>query len=96
VTASVQAAGLPRATIAWVALGWLGYAILPWYGLDGASLDLLTGLFGQPASPAASGLVAGLKGAWWLLPIVLPLLLALWPAYDRASRSAWAAGPRTA
>jgi iron(III) transport system permease protein len=85
VTSSLQAAGLPRATLVWIALGWIGYAVLPWYGLEGASFDLLTGLFGQPASPAASGLVTGLKGAWWLLPIGLPLLVTLWPAYDRTS-----------
>jgi iron(III) transport system permease protein len=67
VSTDARKAGLPRATIVWIALGWIGYAVLPWYGLEGASFDLLTGLFGEPASPAASGLVAGLKGAWWPL-----------------------------
>jgi iron(III) transport system permease protein len=69
-------AGLPGATLIWVALGWIGYAVLPWYGLDGASFTPLTGA-------AASGLTAGLSGAWWLLPVAVPLLAAAFAALPR-------------
>ena len=53
----------------WLALGWIGFAFLPWY------LDPAYG-FG----PAASGLALGLSERRpWLLPLTLPLLLGLIP-----------------
>jgi iron(III) transport system permease protein len=67
----------------WLALGWLGFAILPWYFGDGL-------LFG----PAASGLLLSLKGERpWLLPLILPLLLPLVPVVrpsrNRAATATW-------
>ncbi len=51
---------LSSATIIWIVLGWVGYAVLPWYSADsGVAADLVAG----------SGLVQGLRGAWWLIPI---------------------------
>jgi iron(III) transport system permease protein len=61
---------MARSAVIWVVLGWVGYAALPWYGLQN---DLLSELV------AGSGLVLGLRGAWWLLPIALPLFAALRP-----------------
>ncbi len=60
---------MPRATAVWIALGWVGYAGLPWYGFGSADPNIVEG----------SGLVLGLSGAWWLLPLLLPLLLAVLP-----------------
>jgi iron(III) transport system permease protein len=64
-------------------LGWLGYAALPWYRLE---RDLLEELV------AGSGLLHGLTGTWWLLPIALPLLAALRPLAKPDERAgAWLA-----
>jgi iron(III) transport system permease protein len=52
---------------AWVLLGWIGYALLPWY--------LVPDLADYPLGQSGSALVLGLIGrAWWLLPIALPLM----------------------
>jgi iron(III) transport system permease protein len=79
--APAHQAGLPRATLIWVALGWIGYAVLPWYGFDGASFNPFSG-------PGASGLAAGLSGRWWLLPPALPLMMAAWAAVPARSGEA--------
>ena len=50
----------PRTLVVWLAAGWAGLLILPWYGLD------------DGISPPA--LFAGRP---WLLPLALPLLLAV-------------------
>ncbi|MBF9235038.1 ABC transporter permease [Microvirga alba] len=78
---------MSRATLGWVVLGWIGYALLPWYGFDSAAIpsfsDYVVG---------GSGLVLGLRGgAWWLLPIIAPLLMALRPTFasSRHSDSDW-------
>jgi iron(III) transport system permease protein len=56
------------ATQVWLALGWLGYALLPWYLVAG------------PSFFAGSGLALGVTGeGWWLLPIVAPLIAASRP-----------------
>ncbi|MET0744047.1 MAG: iron ABC transporter permease [Microvirga sp.] len=77
-----QPPALARATLAWIIVGWIGFAILPWYGGDTASnpsgLNVVAG----------SGLVLGLGGAWWLLPIVVPLLAATRPIFGAARDSA--------
>ncbi|MGO4704858.1 ABC transporter permease [Microvirga sp. 2MCAF38] len=65
---------MSRATLGWIILGWIGYALLPWYGFDSTATPTLAEYF-----VGGSGLVLGLKGAWWLLPILTPLLIALRP-----------------
>jgi iron(III) transport system permease protein len=72
---------MTRATLGWILLGFAGYALLPWYGLDGADLTFGDYLVG------GSGLVRGSTGAWWLLPIAVPLLMAMRPALGSARRS---------
>ena len=58
-----------RTAQVWLALGWIGYAVLPWH--------LTGGLLGDLFGDAGSGLGLGLSGrAWWLLPFVLPFALA--------------------
>jgi iron(III) transport system permease protein len=81
------AATLPRATLAWIALGWIAFAVLPWYIADGAGAHALAWL----VDPARSGLVSGLAGAPWLLPLAVPLILALRPAFRSTGLDA--AGP---
>jgi iron(III) transport system permease protein len=77
---------MPRATLGWIVLGWIGFVLLPWYGFDrGAAPGFGDYIVGQ------SGLLNGLRGAWWLLPILAPLLIALRPVFssDRRSDSDW-------
>jgi iron(III) transport system permease protein len=77
---------MSRATLGWIVLGWIGFAILPWYGFDRAAAPTITDYI-----MGGSGLVRGLKGAWWLLPILAPLLVSLRPAAlpSRADNSTW-------
>ncbi|RDJ21419.1 iron ABC transporter permease [Bosea caraganae] len=58
-------------------LGWLGYAIIPWYLPDGMSLTEFGWLAGYPFGKAGSALALALSGtAPWLLPIGALLVLA--------------------
>jgi iron(III) transport system permease protein len=79
------AAALSRSTIAWIALAWAAFLLLPWYiGGDGGALLSLV-------NPARSGLVLGASGAVWLLPLLVPLLVAARPLVGPLSRDE--AGP---
>src|SRR4051812_26342047 len=60
--------------LGWIVLGWIGYVLLPWYGFDSAAHPSV----GDYVF-AGSGLMRGITGAWWLLPILVPLLVALRP-----------------
>lgn len=58
-------------------LGWLGYAIIPWYLPDGISLTQFGWLAEYPFGKAGSALALALSGtAPWLLPIGVLLLVA--------------------
>src|ERR1700757_4286008 len=58
-----------KSALFWLALGWIGFAILPWY-LDDGLLSV----------PATSGLMLAIANArFWLLPLGLPLLLGFVP-----------------
>jgi iron(III) transport system permease protein len=65
---------MSRATLGWIVLGWVGFALLPWYGFDRAAVPILADYF-----VSGSALIHGLRGAWWLLPILAPLCIALVP-----------------
>lgn len=65
---------MSRATLGWIVLGWVGFALLPWYGFDRAAVPTLADYF-----VSGSALIQGLSGVWWLLPILAPLCLALVP-----------------
>jgi iron(III) transport system permease protein len=67
-----------RVARAWVGLAWIGYAVLPWY--------LVADLAAYPFGEAGSALVLGLTGRWWLLPFLVPLILATLPLLPRATR----------
>src|SRR5688572_26350311 len=79
-----------RATLLWVAVALVGYALLPWHWTAG--LDLFDWL-GRVTTPGSgSGLYLALTGEWWLLPLLIPLALAarvLLPAQDRLTFSHW-------
>src|SRR5437879_5890516 len=53
---------MDRAVKIWLALGWIGFAVLPWYLADSSGSGLMLGIAG---------------GRPWLLPLALPLLFAL-------------------
>ncbi|MBM3478934.1 MAG: iron ABC transporter permease [Alphaproteobacteria bacterium] len=57
----------------WLAAGWVGFALLPWYGLeDGITRTPVRSWLGDEAG---TGLVqALLHGRWWLLPLAASLL----------------------
>lgn len=58
-------------------LGWLGYAIIPWYLPEGVSLTGFGWLTGYPLGKAGTALALGLSGAApWLLPLGALLLVA--------------------
>ncbi len=77
---------MSRATLGWIVLGWVGFALLPWYGFDRTAVPTLTDYI-----VGGSALVHGLKGAWWLLPVLVPLLMSLRPAAlpSRKDNSTW-------
>jgi len=52
----------------WLAAGWAGFALLPWYGLeDGITRTPVRFWLGDEAG---TGLVQALMhGRWWLLPL---------------------------
>jgi iron(III) transport system permease protein len=67
----------------WLALGWVGFALLPWYLGDGF----------DAFDPARSALMLSFTGERpWLSPFIAPLLLGvipLGPGRDRTSGGAW-------
>jgi iron(III) transport system permease protein len=80
---------MSRATLGWIVLGWAGFVLLPWYGFERAASPTLADYV-----VGGSALVHGLKGVWWLLPILAPLLMALRPALSssRDHDSPWLIG----
>ncbi len=67
---------MTRNTALWLGLGWLGYVILPWYGLEGGHFLTLGWLLDYPSPATAGGLLQGLfYGRWWLLPVAAPLAI---------------------
>jgi iron(III) transport system permease protein len=79
-------------------LGWLGFALLPWYLVEGMSLASFGWLVGYPFGRAGSALVLALSGqAPWLLPVGAALTAATAMVASRdAGRTAavlvWAGG----
>ncbi|MHB2169418.1 ABC transporter permease [Alsobacter sp. R-9] len=65
-----RAEALPLALLALAA-----YCLLPWYWLDFSGGAPALGSW--PSGAAGPALVLGFRGAWWLLPILLPLGLTL-------------------
>ncbi|MFC1457351.1 ABC transporter permease [Microvirga arabica] len=65
---------MSRATLGWIVLSWVGFALLPWYGFERSASPTIADYF-----VSGSALVHGMRGAWWLLPILVPLGMALVP-----------------
>ena len=75
---------MPVAILTWLGIGWIGFLLLPWYGLeDGITRTPLRYYLGDEAGP---GLIqAALHAKWWLWPVAAALalpLLALRPNSD--------------
>ena len=83
---------LERTVVLWLAIGWIGYAILPWYAIDGGfwSFDWLIDDWPLDDDAAPALLQAAFFGKWWLWPIILPLLAPLALAGRRRSDPAFA------
>ncbi|MGO4286552.1 ABC transporter permease [Bosea sp. TAB14] len=58
-------------------IGWIGYALMPWYLVEGMGLTDLGWLAGYPFGKAGSALALALSGeAPWLLPVGIALAVA--------------------
>ncbi|MHB9474231.1 ABC transporter permease [Mesorhizobium sp. W016] len=64
-----------RSALAWVMAAWASFVLLPWYKVEGGFLSFEW--LAQPAD-ATPAIMLALGGRPWLLPLVLPLLLASW------------------
>ena len=76
---------MTRAAAFWLALGWIGYLVLPWYILDDSIWSFTWLLDGYPFDgDAAAGLIqATFYGKVWLTPVVIFLIAPL-AVLDRA------------
>jgi iron(III) transport system permease protein len=74
-----EGAGFHPVVVLWMIAGWVGFAVLPWYGIDDNVFTLSWLLDGWPldedVAPAAFLAATGRK--LWLAPLVLFLLLPL-------------------
>ena len=81
---------LDRNVALWTCAGWVGYALLPWYGVDGFwSFEWLIDDWPLDDGAAPAPLQVVLHGKWWLLPIALPLLAPLLLVGRRRSEPAF-------
>ncbi len=82
---------LERTVVLWLCLGWIGYLVLPWYGLDDGFWSFRWLADWPGGRDAAPGLLqALLHGKWWLGPVLLPLLAPLALVGRRRSDPAFA------
>ncbi|MCK6449456.1 MAG: iron ABC transporter permease [Alphaproteobacteria bacterium] len=67
---------MTRAVRLWLAVGWAGALVLPWYAIDGSFWDFawLAKYPGDATAPLLLQVLA--HGRWWLLPVPLALLAA--------------------
>jgi len=64
-----------RTAVGWLVLGWIGFALLPWYAVPGGFFSF-DWLWQYPDADTASGLIQALvHGRWWLAPLIVPLAL---------------------
>jgi iron(III) transport system permease protein len=63
-----------RSLFVWLGAGWAAVLVLPWYGIDGSPR-------GVAELPAIAHALWGGRG--WLLPLLVPLLLATWAVIGR-------------
>ena len=84
-----------RIAAPWLALGWLGAVLLPWYMIDAGffAFGWVRAYPGLESGPAVWQIVA--QNRWWLAPALLPLLVAtfaIWKQDRRTSSLLIAAG----
>jgi len=70
-----------RSTKIWLALGWTGFALLPWHSLSGDWLEWLAAFGAEGPRSAASLALTG--HAWWLAPVAFPVVFGTWPLIAR-------------
>jgi iron(III) transport system permease protein len=69
-----------KSALLWLVLAALGFAVLPWYMVEGADVTSVRWLAGYPAGPAGSALFLGLFGSRpWLLPVGLAVIATALP-----------------
>lgn len=77
--------------IFWIVAGWVGFVILPWYGIEDGFFRFEWLLDGYPFdadyAPAAFLIAQGEK--LWLAPLILPLIAPLWVLGRRKSEPAF-------
>lgn len=77
--------------ILWIAAGWAGFLILPWYGIEDGFFSfgwLVDGYpFDEDYAPAILLLAQGEKT--WLFPLLFPLLAPLWALTTGGGRRHW-------
>ncbi len=61
----------------WLAIGWAGLLIVPWYTQQGGLLALAWPFAWADPDAAPALAEVALHGRWWLLPLALPLALPL-------------------
>ena len=67
-----------RIAAPWLAIGWLGAVLLPWHMID-AGFFAFGWLRGYPSAVSGPAVwQVAFAGEWWLLPALLPLLVATW------------------
>ncbi len=67
-----------RIAAPWLAIGWLGAALLPWHMID-AGFFAFGWLRGYPNAVSGPAIwQVAFAREWWLLPALLPLLAATW------------------
>jgi iron(III) transport system permease protein len=67
---------MKQSSVIWIGLGWLGFAILPWY--EAEQSGLLELIHQWPDGAAGTGFFLGVTGERpWLLPLIAPLCIAL-------------------
>jgi len=72
--------GMTRTVRLWLALGWIGALILPWYAVD-PSFWMPGWLQRYPDGPTGPAILQILQqGRWWLIPPLLPLVAASFAA----------------
>jgi iron(III) transport system permease protein len=86
---SANALSAGRSPAGWVAAGWAGFLLLPWYKVEGGFFAF--DWFARPTDAAPAVLFA-LAGKPWLAPLALPLVWASWLAVRRDTRLTAAAG----
>src|SRR5690348_7917063 len=79
-----------RVVVAWLAVAWVGFALLPWSAVGGSGFVSLSWLSQYPSTPAVAPALLQLlaDGRLWFLPLALVLLAPLLPLRRSASDAA--------